>query len=316
MLRRSLLALPLAAPALAQTTAGGNALRMILTQPPGSSNDMVARIIQDPVAAALRVPVVIENRPGANGAVAVNALKAARNDGQTVLLTGVSQLAFNPHLFRALPYDVARDFTMIAPVTDTPFALIASKKSGITSLRGLIEAARTRDLSFSSAGIGNSTHLAMEMLLDRAGVRMTHVPYPGTAQGVTAVLTGEVDAMIPTFGVAFPQIQNGGVNALAVVATQRMPQLPELPTQAEAGLDAPVMPGWFALVGLAGMPQEAVARVNAAVTGALADASVQRRLAEQFLIPLGGTAAAMQERLDRESALWGDFIRSRQLAVQ
>ena len=313
MLRRTALTLALAAPALAQ--AQGNSLRLILPQPPGSSNDMVARIIQEPMSVALRQPVVIENRPGANGAVAVNALKQARNDGQTLLITGVSQLAFNPHLYRALPYDVARDFTMIAPLTDTPFVLIASKRSGIATLAQLREAARTRDLSYSSAGIGNSTHLAMEMLADRAGLRMTHVPYPGSAQGVTSVMTGETDAMIPTLGVAFAQIQAGAVNALAVLANARVPQLPDLPTQAEAGLDAPIMPGWFALVGLAGLAPATVATINAAVGASLADATVQRRLQEQFLVPLQGSAAEMQARLDSESTLWGDFIRARQLTV-
>jgi tripartite-type tricarboxylate transporter receptor subunit TctC len=313
MKRRLFLTVPaLTAPALAQTQ---GPLRILLPQAPGSSNDMVARIVQEPIAAALRTTVVIENRPGANGAVAINALKQARNDGQTVLLTGVSQLAFNPHLFRNLPYDVQRDFTLIAPVTDTPFVLIASRRSGVTSVRGLIEAARQRDLSFSSAGIGNSTHLAMEMLADRAGVRMTHVPYPGTAQGVTAVLTGEVDAMIPTFGVAFPQIHAGAVGALALVATQRVPQLPELPTLAEAGFDVPVMPGWFALVGLAGMPAAASEAVGAAIRGVLNEAGVRRRLEEQFLIATPGTAVDIQARLERESALWGEFIRSRNLTV-
>ena len=313
MLRRTALTLALAAPALAR--AQGASLRILLPQAPGASNDMVARIIQEPMAAALRQPVVIENRPGANGAVAINALKQARNDGQTLLLTGVSQLAFNPHLYRALPYDVARDFTMIAPVTDTPFVLISSRRSGITTLAQFREAARTRDLSYASAGIGNSTHLAMEMLAERAGVRLTHVPYPGTAQGVTSVVTGETDAMIPTLGVAFAQIQAGAVQALAVLAAGRVPQLPDVPTQAQAGLDAPIMPGWFALVGLAGLPSGTVATLNAAVRASLADATVQRRLQEQFLIPLLGSATEMQARLDGESALWGDFIRARQLTV-
>lgn len=312
--RRALLAAPLALSFSARAQSLPT-LRILLPQPPGSSNDMVARIVQDPLGAALRQTVVVDNRPGANGAVAIGALRQARNDGQTLLLTGVSQLAFNPHLFRNLPYDVQRDFTIVAPVTDTPFVLIASRRSGITSVSGLVEAARQRDLTFASAGNGNSTHLAMEMLADRAGVRMTHVPYPGTAQGVTAVLTGEADAMIVTLGPAFPQIQSGGVVALAIVAQQRVPQLPNLPTQAEAGLDVPVMPGWFALVGPAGMPQGAVDAVGGAIRAVLGDGSVRRRLEEQFLIATPGTAAELQARLGRESALWGEFIRSRNLSV-
>jgi tripartite-type tricarboxylate transporter receptor subunit TctC len=323
----------LAALALAVAAAGGGAaarggaaraqaavfpnrpVRLVLPQPPGSANDVVARIIADPIPQALGQPVVVDNRPGANGTVAVNFLKQQPADGHTLLLSGVSQLSFNPHLYPNLPYDPVRDFTYVAPVTDAPFILIASRRSGIASVAQLLERARAEPgrITYASAGIGNSTHLSMEMIADRAGVQFTHVPYPGTGQALTSVITGETDAMIVVLGVALAQVRAGAVVPLALVAEGRLPILPDLPTQREAGIEAPVMPGWFGLVGPAGVPEGAVAALNAAVRAALADETVRRRLAESVLVPIPGPPEALRARMEQDSAVWGEFIRRRRL---
>jgi len=315
MKRRSLLALPLAAPAAAQTPFPARPLRMILPQPPGSANDAVARIISEPLSRAIGQPVVIENRPGANGMVAINQLRQQPPDGTALLLAGVSQLSFNPHLYPNLPYDPVRDFTYVAPVTDAPFILIASRRSGITSVAQLLERARAEPgrITYASAGIGNSTHLSMEMIADRASVRFTHVPYAGAGQAMTSVISGETDVMIIVLAVALGQVRANAVTALALVAPQRLPFLPDLVTQSEAGIAAPLMPGWFALVGPAGMAEGLVTTINAAVRSALADENVQRRLAENVLVPIPGSPAELLARMQRDSQIWGDFIRARGL---
>ena len=281
-----------AAPARAQAFPT-QPVRMVLPQPPGSANDAVARIISEPMARALGQPVVIDNRPGANGTVAVNFLKQQRADGHTVLLSGVSQLSFNPNLYANLPYDAVRDFSYIAPVTDAPFILLASRRSGIASVAQLLARARAEPgrITYASAGIGNSTHLSMEMIADRTGVRFTHVPYPGAGQALTSVISGETDAMIIVLAVALGQVRAGAVTPLAMVAEQRLPVLPDLPTQREAGIDAPIMPGWFGLLGPAGVPEPAIAILNRAVNAALEDETVRRRLADSLLIPFPGSAA-------------------------
>ena len=315
--RRALgaLALASAGAAQAQPAFPTQPVRMVLPQPPGSANDAVARIVSEPMARALGQPVVIDNRPGANGTVAINFLKQQRPDGYTLLLPGVSQLSFNPHLYPNLPYDVARDFTYVAPVTDAPFILLASKRSGIASVAQLLERARAEPgrITYASAGIGNSTHLSVEMIADRAGVRFTHVPYPGAGQALTSVISGETDIMIIVLGVALGQVRSGLVTPLALVAERRLPVLPDLPTQREAGIDAPLMPGWFALVGPAGIPAPIVATLNAAVQAALNDETVRRRLADAHLVPWPGSAQALQARMEQDGAVWGEFIRRRGL---
>ncbi|MDI3306288.1 MAG: tripartite tricarboxylate transporter substrate binding protein [Acetobacteraceae bacterium] len=317
--RRGLAALALIAAeggaARAQPGFPNRPVRMVLPQPPGSANDAVARIIAEPMSQALGQPVVVDNRPGANGTVAVNFLKQQPADGHTLLLSGVSQLSFNPHLYPNLPYDPVRDFTYVAPVTDAPFILIASRRSGITSVAQLLDRARAEPgrITYASAGIGNSTHLSMEMIADRAGVQFTHVPYAGTGQALTSVISGETDVMILVLGVALSQVRAGAVVPLAMVAEKRLPVLPDLPTQREAGIEAPIMPGWFALLGPAGVPDGPVAAVNAAVRAALADQTVQKRLAENVLLPIPGSPQDLRARMERDSAVWGEFIRRRKL---
>ncbi|MDB5415444.1 MAG: tripartite tricarboxylate transporter substrate binding protein [Rubritepida sp.] len=315
--RRGLAALPVlvAGAAQAQTAFPTRSIRMVLPQPPGSANDAVARIISEPMGRALGQPIVVDNRPGANGMVAINFLKQQAPDGYTLLLPGVSQLSFNPHLYPNLSYDVMRDFTYVAPVTDAPFILLASKKSGIASVADMLARARAEPgkLTYASAGIGNSTHLSMEMIADRAGVTFTHVPYAGTGQALTSIVSGETDVMILVLAVALGQVRANAVTPLAMVSGQRLPVLPDLPTQREAGIDAPVMPGWFALVGPAGMPDGIVNTLNAAVRTALADETVVRRLGENLLIPLPGSPTELRTRMEQDSAVWGEFIRRRGL---
>lgn len=293
-------------------------IRLIVSQAAGSNTDVVARLMAEPMARKLGQPVVVENRAGANGVIATTYIKQQRPDGHTIALVGVSLLTFNPYLYSNLPYDPARDFTYIAPVSDTPFVLIVSPKSGLTSLADFVARAKAQPgrLTFSSAGIGNSTHLATEMLADRTGIQLTHVPYAGTTQAITAVMTGEVDAMISVLGNALPQIRDRSLVPLAAVAAARSPDLPDLPTLTEAGVNAPVMPGWLALVGPSGMPEPVVTVLNSAVSEALADPAVTRNMVASNIVPIPGSADDIRGRVARDGDVWGGFIRAKNLRVE
>lgn len=299
--------------AQAQDAYPNRPIRMIVPQSAGSGGDVVARLLSDRLSQDLGQSIVVDNRPGANGIVAMSTVAKAAPDGYTVLLTGVSQISFNPHLYASLPYNPQKDYTFISPVVDTPFVIVASKASGITSVQSLMDKARHKagGLTFSSAGVGNSTHLAMEVVADKLGLKMTHVAYKGSGPALTGVVAGEVDVMVSVLGAALPQVTGGTVVPVAIVGPQRVKELPNVPTLKEAGVDVPLMPSWYALVGPAGLDAKIVARLNTAVQAALADPQIKAKLASLYLFPVVGSADAIRQRASSESKVWGDFIRKR-----
>ena len=164
-----------------------------------------------PVYLSIGQPVLVENRAGANGVIAMSFLAKQPPDGYTLLLAGVSQMAFNPHLYKGAPYDTARDFTYVSPTVEVPFVLVASKKSGVKTPADLAALSKTKPggVNMASGGVGNSTHLAMEMLAVRGGIKATHVPYPGTSGALLSVVSGESDAMVVPLPVTLSQITGG-----------------------------------------------------------------------------------------------------------
>jgi tripartite-type tricarboxylate transporter receptor subunit TctC len=307
----------LATPAPAQE-AGGQALRIIIPQPPGGATDVLARLLSEPLSRELGRPVVVENRPGANGIVSTNALKQSPPDGGALLLGGVSIFSFNPNLYPSLPYDPWRDFAWIAPVADTPFVVVAGRRTGIASTAQLLERARTRPegVTYGSAGIGNSTHLAMEMIAERAGVRLTHVPFPGSAPASASLAAGDTDCMVNPLGNTLSLIAGGDAVPLATLGAERAPALPEVPTLRETGLEDVGMPGWYAFVGPTGVPAPVVERLNAAVRAVVDSPAVAQRLREAVLEPLSGSAASLLQRARSDSEAMAAFIRRRGIKVE
>ena len=308
----AVLAVSLAAPAKAQADYPMKPVRIVVPQSPGSGGDVVARLLADRLQADLKQTFVIENKAGANGIVAAAGLAKEAADGYTLMLAGVSQIAFNQHLYKNAGYDAFKDFSFVAPVVDTPFVLVVSKQSGIKDLAGLLQRARSKPLSvnFASAGPGNSTHLSMEMMAARAGVKLTHVAYKGSGPALLSVVAGETEAMVSVVGTALPQIASDKVVAVAVFGNRRFAQLPTVPTLKEAGVDVPAMPGWYALVAPKNLDAKLAVRLAAAVQRALADPAVKGKLDGMSLEAISGTGADIQKRAETDSKVWGDFIKA------
>jgi tripartite-type tricarboxylate transporter receptor subunit TctC len=308
----AVLAVSLAAPAKAQADYPMKPVRIVVPQSPGSGGDVVARLLADRLQADLKQTFVIENKAGANGIVAAAGLAKEAADGYTLMLAGVSQIAFNQHLYKNAGYDAFKDFSFVAPVVDTPFVLVVSKQSGIKDLAGLLQRARSKPLSvnFASAGPGNSTHLSMEMMAARAGVKLTHVAYKGSGPALLSVVAGETEAMVSVLGTALPQIASDKVVAVAVFGNRRFAQLPTVPTLKEAGVDVPAMPGWYALVAPKNLDAKLAVRLAAAVQRALADPAVKGKLDGMSLEAISGTGADIQKRAETDSKVWGDFIKA------
>ncbi len=287
-----------------------HSVRLVVPQSAGSGGDVVARLLGDKMGSALGASVVVENKPGANGIVAMSYVAKSPADGYTLLLAGVSQMSFNPKLYKNLPYDADKDYTYVAPVVDTPFVLVAGKNSPYKTLPQLIAAAKAAPnaITFASAGAGNSTHLSTELIASGAGIKLKHIPYKGSGPALNAVIGGQVDLMTSVLGSALPQIQGGNVIPLAVLADQRASDLPDVPTLKEAGLNVPPMPGWYAIVGPAGMDKAVVRKLNAAVQAAITDPAINKKLKDLYFVPLQGSAEQIRARADEDAHFWGDFI--------
>jgi tripartite-type tricarboxylate transporter receptor subunit TctC len=274
-------------------------------------------MLAEKMSTELRQAVVIDNKPGANGILASNAVMKEPPDGYTVFLTSVSLVSFNQHLYSNVPYKMS-DFTFIAPVAEASFVIIASKASGINTWADFVQKAKARPetLTFASAGIGNSTHLYMEMVAQRSGLKLRHVPYKGAGPAVTSVVAGETDLMLSTSAGAMGQITGGRVTAIAVPGDVKIAQLPGVPLLKEVSPDVPPLPGWYALIGPANMDAKIVQKLAGAVDKFLADPAIRAKLTDQFLNPIPGTPESIRKRGEAESALWGGFIRELNVTPQ
>ena len=239
-----------AAPAGAQEPFPSRTVRLVVPWPPGGPPDMVARLAAQKMSEQWGQPVVVENRAGATGTIGTNAVVMSPPDGYTLLLTSNQPIVIAPALF-ATPYDPTRDFLSVAIFGEAPNVLVVSKSSGINSVAELIAAAKAKPgaLSFSSAGPGSIGHLSGELIKQLAAIDMLHIPYPGTAQAVTAVVSGEVALTCSSIQQTLPQIKAGKVTALGVTGTrpsQFMPELQPLSAQGFNGLDVTAWYGVFA----------------------------------------------------------------------
>lgn len=286
-------------------------IKLVVPQAAGGGTDVIGRLWADYLSRQLKTPVVVENRPGANGVLASSYVAKQPADGYTVLVSGISYLAFNPHMYKDLPYQPARDFDGISLLVNTPFLLVAGTQTGIGSLDELVQKAKANpeSLNFASAGKGNSTHLVVEMLAKRLDLRLTHVPYNGAAAGLTSVMANQTQVMADVLNTGAVQAKAGKVVPLAVVGAKRAASVPQVPTLAELGLADFPLPGWYALVAPKGTPAEAIDRLNAETRRFFDDPAVKARLQELQLEPLPSEPATVAEWTQRDSATWGPLIR-------
>ena len=234
----------------------GKPIRLVVPYPPGGAADVLVRVLGQRLTTALGQPVVVENRPGAGTAIGAKAVAQSPADGYTLLIGTVSSHAINPALTSDIGYDPVRDFTAIAPLAMIPFVLMAHPNLAVKSLPELIELAKREPgkLNYASAGNGTSNHLAGEMLNAAAKVRITHIPYKGSAPALNGLLGGQVDLMFDLIVTAVPQAKAGTLRALAITAKQRSALLPDVPAVGELGLPALELSAWFGLFGPRDLP--------------------------------------------------------------
>ncbi len=238
-------------------------VRLVVPYPPGGPTDIVARVVAAQLTESMGQPFVIENRAGAGGNIGAEAVARAAADGYTLLVATTAH-AINMSLFRNPGYDVLKDFAPVSLLTQGPLVLVAHPGLSAGSVRELVAMAKARpgSLQFASSGNGQSTHLAGELFNTLAGVRLTHVPYKGSAPALNDVVAGQVPLMFDTMLSAMPMVRSGRLKALAVTGAQRSPAAPELPTLAESGLAGYQVYAWNGLLAPQGTPPAIIARLN------------------------------------------------------
>lgn len=314
MNRRELLlalaaALPLAQTARAQTWPN-KPLRMILTAPPGSSIDVLGRLVAERLKDRLGQPVVAENRAQAGGTVGTDAVAKAERDGYTIGLSFTGPLATAPFLYSKLPYDPARDLAPIVLVGTAPNILAVNAELPVASLREFIDYVRARPgkLNYASIGNGSSSHLAMELLKAQAGLFIVHIPFNGAPPAVQATAAGDVQAIMSNPTSLLPLVAAKRLKPLAVTGSARWSGMRELPTIAESGFPGFEAVAWNGFVAPAGTPREAIERLNREINAILHAPDVKPRIEAAGWEVAGGTAEAFAAFMEAERRRWQPVI--------
>ena len=288
---------------LAQEPYPSRPIRLIVSFTPGGGADLTARAVGQGMSDGLRQPVVVENRPGANGLVGAAAVAKSPPDGYTLLLTDRGALGVNPSLYKSLPYDPLQDFEYVGIVTSAPYVLVVDPRLAVKSLGELVQAAKAKPgaINYASFGIASMAQLNIEALKARLGIDLTHVPYKGAGPAVQAVVAGEAGVTISSPAAVLGFVRDGRLRALAIGAQGRSAQLPDVPTLAEAGGDDDTLvPTYFAFALPAGTPRPIAERLHEAMKRALAAPQIAERLGAAGLEPTGATGDSLRELVRRD----------------
>lgn len=285
--------------------------------PAGQTGDLIARAIGDQLGQRLGQSFIVDNRGGAGGRIGTAAASRARNDGYTLLLTSTGPFAISPSLYSDVNYDPLKDFTAIADIAMTPQVIAVSNESGIKSFSELIEKAKAQDLSYASAGNGSTQHLTMELLKKELGFPMVHIPFKGSAESKTQVMSGLIPATSDSLPAVLPQIEAQQLKAIAVVDVKRSEFIKDVPTLAEAGFPELSTVAFFGLVAPAGVPQDVVDTLNKHVNEIMAQEQMQQRFREMALTPAPSrTAQEHQQYLTSEVEKWAAIIKGSGVSIE
>ncbi|MCP3020568.1 tripartite tricarboxylate transporter substrate binding protein [Cupriavidus basilensis] len=285
-------------------------IQLLIPYPPGGSADLLARPVAAKLQERLGQPVVLDYRPGAGGTIASQQLARAKPDGNTLIVV-LAAHAINASLYPKLPYDTRKDFAPVSLVANLPLILAGSPSLKARTVPELIAAAKAApgQLTFASAGNGNTGHLAGELFDSLAGVKMTHVPYKGSAQVVNAMLAGEVQLTFDSISTSMPHIRSGRLKALAVTSARRATLAPDVPTLSEAGVPGFDINGWYAVLAPAGTPSAIVERLSKEIAAVLAQPELRANLASNGYEPVGSTPAALGAHIDAEITRWSKVVK-------
>ena len=292
-------------------------VRVIVPQAAGSSFDSVVRLITQRLTERWKQPVVVDNRPGANGIIGLEAGAKANPDGYTVITGAISHLSVNPSVYKTLPYRPLEDFDAVTQLVSITFLVVANPSFAGNSIKNLVVLAKTKPqaVRYASSGSGNMNHLGAELFASVIGAKMLHLPYKGETTAITGLLGGESDMMFTTMPIAVPHIETGRLRALAVASAARTARLPDLPTLAEAGVPGVEITGWAAAMVPRGTPKPIINTLHSDIAAILQLPDVKQRLVASGADPVGSTPEQFRVFLHAETAKWAKVIKDAGLAL-
>ncbi|MCI0756304.1 Bug family tripartite tricarboxylate transporter substrate binding protein [Teichococcus vastitatis] len=284
---------------------------IIIGFPPGTATDSVGRLLADRLSRSLGQRFIIENRSGQGGSIGAAAVARATPDGYTITIGASAPQAINPHIYPDLPYDPRKDFTPVEQLVQLPYMLVAGKHTAFRSVADIVDKARAQPgtVTYATTGNGTTSQLMMAMLAKEAGVRMTHVPYRGTAQSLTDIVAGRVDITFDTMIGTLPFARDGRVRAIAVGTKARVPIALEIPTTAEAGFPGTQGGAWLGVFGPAALPAPVVRRLHTEIEAVLADTAFQRAIAEMGAVMDAAGPEDFAKIVRDDYNRWGEIVR-------
>jgi tripartite-type tricarboxylate transporter receptor subunit TctC len=296
-------------------------VRILVPYGPGGATDIIARIVAQRLGESLGQSFVVENRPGANGNLALEAAARAPADGYTLLVGNVSTNAINENIYKdSLTIRPSRDLAGIEKLVEIPHIVVASAKLPANNIAELIALAKKEPgkINYASVGLGSYPHLDMERFMKAAGLQFVHVPYKGGAgQAIPAMVAGEVQLAFFNMASLLPHIKSGRLKALAAIPSERLPELPQVPTLAEQGFPGIGTNAWQGMFAPAATPKAVLDRLHGAVLAVLTKPETKEGLAKQMMaVEVSKSPQAFTEEVRRETQAWGDFLREAQIKIE
>jgi tripartite-type tricarboxylate transporter receptor subunit TctC len=292
--------------------------RIVVGFPPGQATDIIARLIGERIGPILGETFIIENRPGQGGSIALASLAKSPPDGRTMVLAPLASMVANPHLYKSVGYDTLSDFAPVALIVDLPMLLVVNPSIPVKTVPELIAFAKANPDKFiySSSGNGTLSHLGMEDFKRRAGIKMLHVPYRGSAPAMTDLMAGVVNSAMDTVAVTQPFVQSGGMRLIASAYSQRVPAFPDTPTLAEQGFPGFGLAAWLGFVVPTGTPRERIEALSAAIIKVVQSDEIGQKLATLGVIQRTAGPDGFGTFIKAEYSRWGEIVKATGIKVE
>jgi len=288
------------------------AIRLVVPQPPGGGNDVIARMISQKLSVALKQQIAVDNRAGAGGLIGADVAAHSPADGYTLLLGNVATLAIIPNVQKKMPYDALKDFAPVSLIASAPLLVVVHPSVPVHSIKQLVVLARAKpgQLNYASNGVGSSTHLATEMFKMMTKTDLVHVPYKGLGPATTDLLSGQIQLMFSSAVAMMPHVQAKRLRAIAMTGAKRSTAIPDIPTVAESGVPDYESGSWYGILAPTGTPREIIDLLNREIVAAVRSADITDRLVAEAVIPVGNSPAEFAAHIQKEYTRIGNVIRS------